>query len=250
MALNEYIEETIEDLDLDSFNVHDELCPQIWEGMELKDEVRRKLLDAAQEFYKSLDLSKGVLSDVLFVGSLANYNWSKYSDIDVHLVMDFSNIDADPELLRAYFDLKKSDWKSKHDIRIYRFDVEFYVEDVGANTMSEGKYSLITRSWIQKPTKADVRINKLKVQLKAESFIDAIREVKVLSDVGDAERAYEYADKLYEKVFSYRKAGLEKGGEYSTENIVFKALRRSGAIDELRELKHDLFDEMFSLEDE
>lgn len=249
MALNEYIDETIDDLDLASFNVHDQLCPKLWDGMDLKENIRRKLLDIAQQFYDSLDLSKGVLSDIIFLGSLANYNWSQYSDIDIHLVMDFTNIDAGPELLRAYFNLKKDDWKSKHDIHILGFDVEFYVEDIKDKNAAESRYSLITGSWILKPEKANVRINKVKIQLKAEAFIDAIREVKALSKIGEPERAWEYASKLYEKVYDYRKAGLESGGEFSVENIVFKALRRSGAIDELRELKNELFDKIYSLEE-
>lgn len=247
--INDAVDETIDDLDLASFNVHDQLCPKIWDGMELKNDVHRKLLDIAQKFYDSLDLSKGVLSDMVFLGSLANYNWSKYSDIDIHLVMDFTNIDANLELLRSYFNLKKDNWKSKHDIRILGFDVELYVEDINENNAAESRYSLITKSWILKPLKTNVRINKVKIRLKASAFIDAIREVKALFKIGEPERAWEYANKLYEKLFNYRKAGLENGGEFSVENIVFKALRRNGAIDELRELKNELFDSIYSLEE-
>jgi hypothetical protein len=249
MALTEYIDETIDDLDLESFNIHGQLCSKIWDGDELKGVVRRRLLDIAQEFYKSLKLDRGVLSDIVFVGSLCNYNWSTYSDIDIHLVMDFSHIDGSPELLRTYFDLKKDNWKSKHDIRIYGFDVEMYVEDTLKSPTSEGRYSVLTDSWIKKPSRIGFHINKVKVRLKAEMFIDAVKEVMVLKEMDNPERAYEYANRLYNKIFTYRKAGLEKGGEFSTENIVFKALRRNGTIDELRNLKNELFGEMLTLHD-
>ena len=33
-----------------------------------------------------------LIEDVIFTGSLANYNWSEYSDIDLHVVCDFIQI--------------------------------------------------------------------------------------------------------------------------------------------------------------
>jgi hypothetical protein len=47
-----------------------------------------------------------------------------------------------------------------------------------------------------------------------------------------------------------RKAGLEKGGEFSTENIVFKTLRSSGALEKLNNCKTSIFDRELSIEDE
>ena len=43
----------------------------------------------------------------------------------------------------------------------------------------------------------------------------------------------ENVEKLKEKLKDYRKSGLEKEGEYSYENLVFKYLRRSGLLEKL-----------------
>jgi hypothetical protein len=45
-----------------------------------------------------------------------------------------------------------------------------------------------------------------------------------------------------------RKSGLERAGEWSTENLVFKALRAAGSIDQLAEKIRELEDRELSLE--
>ena len=45
-----------------------------------------------------------------------------------------------------------------------------------------------------------------------------------------------------------RKAGLERAGEWSTENLVFKILRNLGMIDQLAEKIRELEDQELSLE--
>ena len=45
-----------------------------------------------------------------------------------------------------------------------------------------------------------------------------------------------------------RKAGLERAGEWSTENLVFKILRNLGLIDNVAEMIRELEDQELSLE--
>ena len=54
--------------------------------------------------------------------------------------------------------------------------------------------------------------------------------------------------KIKERITTMRKAGLEKAGEWSTENIVFKILRNLGIIDKLTQQIRELEDEELSLE--
>ncbi len=51
------------------------------------------------------------------------------------------------------------------------------------------------------------------------------------------------------KLKKFRTCGLEKGGEYSYENIVFKYLRRSGHIGKLHNLQTKIEDESLSLKE-
>jgi hypothetical protein len=45
-----------------------------------------------------------------------------------------------------------------------------------------------------------------------------------------------------------RKAGLERAGEWSVENLVFKILRNLGLIDQITEKIQELEDQQLSLE--
>ena len=55
-------------------------------------------------------------------------------------------------------------------------------------------------------------------------------------------------DKVKDKLKEYRKSGLEKDGELSYENLVFKYLRRSGHIEKLFDMKNKMKDKELSIE--
>jgi predicted nucleotidyltransferase len=42
-------------------------------------------MDIVEEFMEGLDMDLD-LKDVIVTGSIANYNWSKFSDIDLHIL--------------------------------------------------------------------------------------------------------------------------------------------------------------------
>ena len=81
-----------------------ELNDNFWMGDSLKPKFRAKLIDVAKKFYEDLEAPLGALGDITFTGSLANYNYTLVSDIDVHLVVDFTKIDSDNRfLVREFF---------------------------------------------------------------------------------------------------------------------------------------------------
>ena len=49
-----------------------------------------------------------------------------------------------------------------------------------------------------------------------------------------------------ERVRNFRQAGLERGGEYSVENLAFKLLRRNDYLKKLSSLKILSYDKMMS----
>jgi len=55
-------------------------------------------------------------------------------------------------------------------------------------------------------------------------------------------------ERVKNRVTKMRKAGLERAGEWSTENLVFKELRRHGLIDQLADRIRELEDQSLSLE--
>jgi muramidase (phage lysozyme) len=214
----------------------------------LKPEVREKLLEIAQDFFESLDLPEGTqLKDIKLTGSLANYNWSKFSDFDLHLVLDFSEIDDDEEFVRNYFMAKKGIWNDAHNINIYNFPVEVYVENEGESHTASGLYSILKDEWIVIPKKKEVMIDKDDISTKAEDYISQFEDVQKLYNDGEYEKVIDKVDKTKERLRNMRSSGLEKGGEYSVENLAFKVLRRTDIIGQLNNLKSKSYDTMMSI---
>ena len=75
-------------INLKSFNFKKELNPKIWKNGKLKDNIRKRLVKIAKEFVESTELDF-IPVDIVIVGSIASFNWSKYSDIDLHIITDF-----------------------------------------------------------------------------------------------------------------------------------------------------------------
>lgn len=229
----------------DDFKIQDELQQDLWNGEQLDPKVRDKLLEIAEEFVQTLNIPGLTVEDVVITGSLANYNWTKLSDVDLHIMVDFDKLKLDPELLRDFFNLKKMAWNNTHDIKIYGFEVETYVQDISEPHHSTGVYSVQDDEWVTKPVKEEPVINIQGANKKAESFMRSIDSLERMSD----NAAYQKAIEIKDKIKKLRKCGLERGGEYSTENIAFKMLRRNGYLEKLNNLKNFAYDSLHSLKE-
>ena len=62
------------------------------------------------------------------------------------------------------------------------------------------------------------------------------------------EEILEIIEKIKDKLKKFRSCGLEKGGEFSYENLAFKFLRRSGYIKKLFDLKNKVMDLSLSMD--
>jgi len=202
------------------------LNPEIWDGDVLKPEVLEKLKAIADAFYKDTELSAPI-EDIIFLGSTAGYNWTPTSDMDLHVIIDFSKIDPNKELVKKLVDAYKNKWNEQHDIHIGEHPVEVYIQDVDETNRSQAVYSVLHNKWIKKPSYEDVQIDKDAIKTK---YRDLIKEIDAAIKSGDLSKMKEVVKRLY----NMREAGLSSGGEYSTENIVFKLLRASGYVGKLR----------------
>jgi len=252
--LVENFKESVGDSDLidkTGFEVHDELNQKFWLVKNiLTPQVSKRLIEIVNEFWEALELDNVEIKDITFTGSLANYNWSKHSDIDLHIIADFKEIDQDTGLVADYFNAKKSLWNQKHDIRIFGYEVEIYVQDDNEPHHSTGVYSITKEKWLAQPAKENVAIDWQNVQDKAVSLMDQINRVGDLFVEGKHKEAYDYSQKLREKIRKFRRTGLETVGQYSSENIAFKILRRNGYLEKLAGLRVSAYDAMKSIEDD
>jgi predicted nucleotidyltransferase len=233
---------------IQSFFSKDELNSKIWdENQKLRKEVREKLLQTANEFIDFIGVPV-LIDDVIFTGSLANYNWSEYSDIDLHVVCDFIQFsDTELSLYEELFKVKKTIFNTNHDIKIFGYEVELYVQNASEAHFSSGVYSVLYDEWDVKPEKEDSNIDTKILKSKINHWKNQIDTVVDNATEKDIDEAREYIKKFKEKLKKYRSSGLKKEGEYSYENLVFKYLRRSDYLEKLFNLENNLLDKELSL---
>ena len=229
-------------VDLDSFKVKDELSPDIWQGMHLDPEVRQTLLDIAQEFVDFLEVDVPIVG-VIFTGSLANFNWSTYSDVDLHVLLDFANISEDIDLVRNLMGAKKTIWNDQFEVTVKGYEVELYAQDVNEPHHSTDVYDVTRDYWAVRPNRTRPQIDLKAVQDKAETMMDMIDYA-----VDDPHCSDTCFDVAKQKIKRMRQSGLDTGGEFSVENLAFKALRRNGYIEKLYDTAHDKKEEELTLE--
>jgi len=244
-ALNEITDE----LDFSSFKVKKILNPEVWESEDkLKPEIKDLLIKIGKNYYDSLELSIPI-SDIILTGSLANYNWSKYSDFDIHILINTDKFGDKKDLIKDLVDAKTRAWNDSHDIKIKGYDVELYIQGVDQEHHSTGVYSLMDEKWLLKPEKINPKIDKKTVKLKYKQVTDILSDIKKEYKHGNFETVNNRLTKLKERIKKMRQSGLETGGEFSPENIAFKLLRRNEIMGQISDLTDKAFDKSMSLDE-
>jgi hypothetical protein len=237
-----------EDIDLSSFKVRDTLNPKIFESdQKLNDKIRSRLLMIADDFFETLDISWVDVEDVTLTGSLSNYNWSKFSDVDLHILLNYEDIDENSELVSEYLMAKKNIWNEKHSITIKGYDVEVYAQNISEEHISTGVYSILWDDWLVKPKKSVVNIDAKKVRQKASTIIDGYDTLLITFGENEYDKVIRRIQNLKTKIKKLRQTGLDREGEYSYENITFKVLRRVGLLEKLSDLETLAYDKSLSL---
>ena len=71
---------------------HEDLNVKFWDGLTLRTEVRDKLLEIGYIWAEFAKIPSNAIQDIILVGGNANYNYTEYSDLDLHLVVDKDEI--------------------------------------------------------------------------------------------------------------------------------------------------------------
>ena len=239
-------------INLSSFNIKKSLNPLFWDNDKLNKEIRLKLLDIADEFIKELEISDLEINDITFTGSLANYNWSKkYSDIDLHIILDFNSTGINKEIIKPYFDSQRKLWNIEHSsLKIYNYPIELYVQDINELHSKSGVDSLMKDEWIIEPERhilANEKIDERYVKEKISGYINSIDKIfKYYIKYKNKDKVklnviLNKANKIYNKIKLERKNALKNdGNEMSSGNIIFKALRRTNYIEKLMFLRKNI----------
>ena len=241
---------------LKSFKINNTLNNEIWDydssvndkEPTINNEVKDILFEVSDDFINFLGVDIDV-EDITMTGSLSNYNWSSFSDVDLHILVDFGSSNIPKKVLRELFNAKQGIWNSLRDITVYGYEVEIYVQDSEEPHFSSGVYSVLNDEWIVSPNKLETSWDEKKVLKKSKEWMGIIDGLYRKSNIQSSEEILNLIQKVKEKLKKFRKCGLEDGGEFSYENLAFKFLRRNGYLKKLSDLKNKVTDESLSLEE-
>lgn len=198
--------------------MHDSLDPRLWDSSDqLKPGLRSALLAIAMDFKQYVDVEFTAV-DVVITGSQAGYTYTEHSDLDLHIIVNYSEIDCDREL-EELFDTKRHLYNHQRKITIHGIPVEIYVEDL--NQPAQGPaYSLGLNRWLR-PPESPQKIP----PIDSSKILAAVKMWhKIITHAIDSKDS-EILKKTQKLLKNYRVLGLKKQGEFSTANLVYKTLR-------------------------
>lgn len=217
---------------------HKNLNPKIWDRNEkLKPDLKDLLLKRAYEFADFSGIDRNRIKDIVFTGSNANRNYTKFSDNDVHLMCDQSGL-SEIELYK-----KKVEWTKNHKDDNYEgYPIEMYAQDHTEHwPEGQGVYSIVKDEWIIKPVNLGT-IEALSDPKIADKIKHEIRYVirHLLSKKSTIQDILDFKEKMWKG----RQAGLSREGEFSVENMVYKSLRNKGYIAKINDKLEQLSGEI------
>lgn len=225
------------------------LHPKFWSNNEFNSKIRKKLLQIVSDFICSNNECPAV-DDIQLTGSLANYNYTKHSDLDVHILIDFKTINSDTDLVKQALDGKRFIWNLRHNIVIGGHEVELYYQDTNEPHVASGLYSIKDDKWLTEPEYNPPSIDERDVLKKAAGITDSILKIreKVDGDISadEAKELYDYGRRIKSKLKVMRSEGLKREGEFSIENLAFKELRNNGSIGTLINTISDAYAKIYS----
>lgn len=211
----------------------------------MKRDVRKALLKISQAFVDFVK-DNGIMlepADIHLVGSNAGEDFTDNSDIDLHIVADFEGIGCSDGIIQAAFNAQRSLFNSSYDITVKGIPVELYVEDVKAGTESNGIYSVMYDRWIKYPERQEGFSDEFK-----DIYADNLKQWNELITAELGSNSSSTAQRLLNRIYMMRKNGIATQGRYSAGNYIFKELRNSGLLQQLRDHRDKLLSQELSLE--
>ena len=220
---------------INEYETQSTLNPKLWDGDKLQPKLRIGFLKIANAFYDFLEVQCDI-KDIIIIGSSANYNWTKHSDIDLHVVINYLDVNDNMHVVNNYMHAKKSIWNNTHPLTYKGMNIELYAQDSNDNLHSSvGVYSVMRGKWIRKPSSDTVSIDDAAIQQKADPYeyeIDSLKQTDPHIE--------QKIKNIKQRLRHLRQSGLDAEGEYSVENMAYKHLRNKGFIERLKQLEQQV----------
>lgn len=228
----------------ESLEKHDTLNPKIWNGYELNPNIAETINQIVNKYVQDSEvLNPEHIIDIELLGSNANYNYTEFSDLDIHIIVNMEDISADPTLVQIACNAEKALFNKSYDIKIKGIDVELYVEDVHSGAMSNGIYSVLNNKWIKLPQQVhvpDMNDN--------EEFNSLLKEWTLKGKQLLVSNSALEIQRFINELYNLRRLSLMTDGEFSIGNLVFKEIRNLGLLSDLKDKMHELQSKELSLE--
>ena len=232
----------VAEIENDTVQYHDMLNPIAWDMFRLKPDVRGALLRVANAFIATWDLPISV-TDIILTGSNANYNWTKFSDFDLHVIVDMNSVSSESSsYVASLLKSKKNLFNKSHNIRIKGYPVEVYAQNSQEVLYATGVYSLTHDRWLKEPLLVHPKFEHPAIQQRANDILTQ-------ADDALARKNEAKLREVLQKIGEIRTSGLQHGGEFDTDNLVFKVIRNSGVVQKIRDALIALMDTSLTVED-
>ena len=225
----------------DAVEFHDDLNPDLFQDEKMISSVRRQIMKIALDFVEHVSIGDLDIEDITLSGSNAAYSYTDHSDIDIHILIDYSKLPTN-EVYRELFDAKRISYNDSHDIKIAGYSVELYVQDSNQPHVSLGEYSVIDDRWLRIPVKRRANFDQHNTALKFEKLDKISKLALKQQDLDQVERVLDILRR-------YRTAGLSENGEFGPENLAYKALRAQNTVQKLFDLRDKLHARSLSMDE-
>jgi predicted nucleotidyltransferase len=228
----------------EALEVHDTLNPAIWDGDVLKEDVEGAIKEIVEKYVADSEiLSMDDIIDIELLGSNASYNYTENSDLDIHLVVNMESLSSDPSLVQIACNAERALFNKAYEITIKGIEVELYVEDVKASTASNGIFSVTKSEWIKKPEQLNIPD-----VTEDEAYLGLLDTWMVRAKKAMNSESQKDVQSFINELYNLRRTSIMVGGEFAHGNLVFKEIRNSGLLQELKELVNKLASRELSLE--
>ncbi len=234
------------------FKYQKTLAPKIWDSpTKINPLVRQSLMMIAGEFIRylgdvvKLPISPSDIQDAFVHGSITNYYWDKYSDIDLCIVADLSHLrqmfrDADDTVI---VNSLKHSWRRTFRISLYGRSVDLSLVDINDGFDATHKkvgpsYSLVGDCWINTPVRLsaeELHTMRRNARIKKRAIMrqcHAILRQRMLP---------EYIDTYLVNLQKIRSQSMfaQYAQPITSMTMAFKMVRNTGILRRLRKVSRD-----------
>lgn len=230
----------------------EELNPRFFKGNTLSERALKHFKRLLKNFISEIPVKgfENYIEQIIFVGSLAGYQWNYDSDIDLHIVVDSEELARSQgiETIELIQQLREFSKKFNKKFYVMGFPIEFYIQEKDEPFYSNGIYDVYYNTWIKKPEIIEYDKEKVKEakefakQYKINIF-DKIKQInKHIKDSkkNDKNLSILQNDLKYLKseilnLKEKRNKAIRAEGDVGMDNMIIKFLGRMKVIKKIKD---------------